>query len=121
MNIRDYPTLKELLLEMMVALGLNETGHLEVHNALLTDQWKLSDAYIEDCEDADRGELILPVDLVVSDMDSTRTMDEVLNSLRGDINIHIMNMIHETFVEQMQPMLDQHYKEQGEPSRIYGD
>ena len=120
MHINEFPTLKEELLGLMTYAGYDEPNQLDVFK-LINKHSELADMFIEDCEDTDRAELCFPKDIDISCMDATRSLEAVIAGIKTDITNHIICHINDTLLEQMQGSLDQYYKSQGEPSRIYGD
>lgn len=121
MHIRDYPTLKDELIYMMVNRGITEPADFNVFTLPLKDQWVLTDAFIGGMEDSERLEIIFDDIDHPDTFEKERSLDEVVNALRLNISNHMISKISDTFLDQMQGALDQHYKSQGEPSRIYGD
>ena len=121
MHIRDYPTLKDELVYRMVNRGITEPADFNVFTLSLVHQYELTDVFIGDMEDSERLELIFDDIDHPDSFEKERSLGEVVNALRLNINNHMISKISDTFLDQMQGALDQHYKSQGEPSRIYGD
>jgi len=121
MNIRDYPTLKDELLEAMVFRGIDETGDFDIFRLSLIRQGSMTDIFIGDMEDDDRLEICFDDIQHPDSFQNERGLDDVVNALRLNIINHLISKINDTFLDQMQPVLDQFYKERGEPSRLSGE
>lgn len=112
MNIRDYPALKDELIEQMVAKAITSTGDFNIWAATFLNQYCLSDCFLQGMDDYDKHCAMSAVIISQVLVEKGEGIDEAVESFKLDLNNHLIAEIQEHFISQMQPILDNYWEEQ---------
>lgn len=111
MSIIDHINLKDELLEAMTERAITSTGDFDIFNIKLLDQWCIADQYLKDLDVSDKHCFIREIDVSVLALVEGEGIDEIVGAFKDDLCINLNKHIQEKFVPQMQPILDNYWKE----------